>query len=247
MTTAEFKRVARLLKEIYAELEKEALKDGFDIFSDEYIGIQSVVRERTLARLGFTIEEYREAKELVAPAKKVDVEKQVTEATTMAQEVSNRVDALSIPNEEEILAKAKEIADAVVKAPTITNQIVKERTIEKPTILEKTIVEHDEFDASPLWAELGYLNDRLDSLPQTPEIPDFESRIRSVEREIKSEFMEKFEEHINTLNMPDFRKLAMGLTQQIDTKIEGVNVRRITVSPTAPENPHVNDLWIEIP
>jgi hypothetical protein len=37
------------------------------------------------------------------------------------------------------------------------------------------------------------------------------------------------------------------LQTQIDTKITGVNTRKLTVSPTAPDNPQLYDLWIEIP
>jgi hypothetical protein len=68
MTTAEFKRVGRLLKEVYAELEKEALQDGIDIFSEEFRTVRDQLRLEVLKRLGFTLEEYREAKELVTPA-----------------------------------------------------------------------------------------------------------------------------------------------------------------------------------
>jgi hypothetical protein len=48
------------------------------------------------------------------------------------------------------------------------------------------------------------------------------------------------------LGMPDFRKLAMGLQQQIDERIIGVNTHKLTVSATEPTSPSVGDLWVQI-
>lgn len=141
MTTQEFKKVGRLLKEVYAQLETEALADGVDFFSEEFIQVRDQLRLAVLSRMGFTLEEYRAAKELVAPAKKVDVAKDLLEASKLTQETSNRVDALVIPNEEELLAKAKEIAESIVKAPIIQNNIVERTTkvVEKPTMLKRLL------------------------------------------------------------------------------------------------------------
>ncbi len=214
MTTAEFKKVARLLKETYAELEREALADGIDIFSDEYLKVRDIVRLKVLERIGFTLDEYREAKELVAPAKKVDVAKDLLEASTIAQDVSNRVEALNIPNEEDILAKAKEIAEAVVKTPIIQNNVVERTTkvVEKPTYIHTKETINKETDLNPIYSEIGYLNDRLDNLPEIPESYDPKELLD----QMRSEFSENLEKNINALGMPDFRKLAMGLQAQID-------------------------------
>ncbi len=214
MTTAEFKKVARLLKEVYAQLEVEALSDGVDIFGEEYLQVRDALRREVLKRLGFTLEEYRDAKELVAPAKKVDVAQQALEASKLTQETSNRIDALKIPDEEELLSKAREIAEAVVKAPVIQNNIVERTTIEKPTIVKETVLQtvNEEYDPSEIFAELGYLNDKLASL-KIPEGVDEEK----LKEEMRSEFGEQLQHNIDMLGMPDFRKLAMGLQAQIDT------------------------------
>lgn len=217
MTTAEFKKVARLLKEVYKQLETEALSEGIDIFGEEYAVVRDRLRLEVLRRLGFTLEEYRDAKELVAPAKKVDVRAKLEELATKADSITEKVDALEIPDEDELLEKAKElatdIAEKVVKPPTIVNQIVKETTVEKPTIVKQTntVIEREEFDDSPIWAEIGYFNDRLNSL-KIPEGVDEEK----MKEELRSEFMEQLQKNINMLGMPDFRKLAMGLQDQID-------------------------------
>lgn len=216
MTIQEFKKTARLLKELYKDLESDALADGVDIFSEEYKTAQTRLRESVLAKLGFTIEEYREAKELVAPAKKVDVAKQVLEASTIAVDASKRLEALVIPNEENILAKAKEIAESVVRAPVIQNNIVERTTkvVEKPTIVHTTVKEtvHEEYNDAEIRAEIGYVMDALENLPKPQPTVDVDAKLA----ELKSEFLEKIEKNINTLDMPDFRKLAMGLQAQID-------------------------------
>lgn len=213
MEILEFKKVARLLKEVYASLEAEALADGVDIFGEEYLQVRDALRLEVLKRLGFTLDEYRQAKELVAPAKKVDVAKELSEASKLTQEASERIDALVIPNEEELLAKAKEIAEAVVKAPVIQNNIVERTTIQKPTIVKETVLQtiNEEYDASPIFAELGYLNDKLANL-KIPEGVDEEK----LKEDMRNEFMEELQYNIKMLGMPDFRKLAIGLQDQID-------------------------------
>jgi len=213
MTTAEFKKVGRLLKEVYAELEKEALESGVDIFSEEFITVRDALRLEVLKRLGFTIEEYRQAKELVAPAKKVDVATQLENVATKTSELESNVQNLHIPDEDELMQKMHQLIRDEVKPPVIQNNIVERTTVEKPSIVYTTVKEtvNEEYDDSPLYAEIGYLNDKLDNL-EIPETFDPKELLDTM----RSEFGEMFEHNINTLGMPDFRKLAMGLQAQID-------------------------------
>jgi len=208
MTIAQFKKVARLLKLAYAELQKEFIDNNEDILSDEYDVAVSIVREKILEHLGFTLEEYREAKELVAPAKKVDVSAEI-EATKA------KVESLVIPTDYDIAEMAHRVANEYIKAPVITNntinQIVKETIVEKPTIVKETVIQREEYDPSPLYAELGYLNDKVSNIKPPKEVD-----VEAMKEELRSEFMAQFEHNIDTLGMPDFRKLAMGLQAQID-------------------------------
>jgi hypothetical protein len=206
MTTNDFKKVARLLKQVYAELEHEALEEGIDIFSDDFLRVRDALRLEVLKRMGFTLEEYREAKELVAPAKRVDV-------TAKLNELTESVENLVIPEEEDLLEKAKEIAEAVVKPPVIQNQIVERTTVEKPVHTHTTVKEtvNEEFDPSPIYKELELLKEKVAAI-KTPEPFDPKGFLD----ELRSEFEGRFEENINVLGMPDFRKLAMGLQAQID-------------------------------
>lgn len=47
-------------------------------------------------------------------------------------------------------------------------------------------------------------------------------------------------------DMPDFRQMGIGLRADVDTKIQGVNTNKLTVSDTAPANPKLYDLWVDI-
>ena len=62
-------------------------------------------------------------------------------------------------------------------------------------------------------AELGgYLEERIDSI-KIPEPVDVEE----IKKDLETTFGKMLEHNINTLGMPDFRKLAMGLQAQIDS------------------------------
>lgn len=244
MTTSEFKKIARILKEVYAQLEKEALEEGISLLSPEYDQLVARAREAVLANNGFTLQEYREAKAKVAGFSQADLVDQtertsgeVGSARQMAEEALSR----HIPTEEEIEAIAKRVADAVVKPPTIINQIVEKTTIEKPKIVKETIKVKEEYNDTPLRKELGLIKTLVENI-DIPEPVDVEG----LRKEFVEYFAQSFKKNIDTLGMPDFRQLGMGLRQDLDTKIEGVNTDKITVSTTAPTNPQLYDIWIDI-
>jgi len=65
-----------------------------------------------------------------------------------------------------------------------------------------------------------------------------------------NDFAKNFKKNIDLMGMPDFRKMGIGLRQDIDNleekKVKGEGVKKITVSTTAPTNPNVGDLWVDI-
>jgi len=199
MSIRQFKRVARILKEAWKELEEESLREGIDIFSEEYENLQDLVREKILANLGFTLEEYIEAKEIVSPSKEQKTKSVVVE----------ELSKIHIPTTEEI----KDIAKTV--PPKIINKIVKETVKIKPTIIKETIIEHTtervEFDDTALKQEITSLREQVEGI-EFPEAFDVEA----FKKDAKGYFGELFQYNIDTLGMPDFRKLAMGLQGQID-------------------------------
>lgn len=215
MTTSEFKKVARLLKDSYKELEKEALDEGIDIFSEEFKTLQDALREKILSGAGFTLEEYRSIKDSLA---KEGVRSVIAnEVMPAIQATKNQVEEVAklIQTPEEIAQIAHEVAKTYIKPPQITNQIVKETIVEKPTIVKETkveqIVNNLPFDSKPIETGLEALSKRVDGI-KIPEPVDVEK----LKEDLKGHFGKAFEKNINVLGMPDFRKLAMGLQGQID-------------------------------
>ena len=209
MTTKEWKKVARILKESYKEVEAEAISKGIDIFSDEYKELIDVVREKVLTKLGFTIEEYREMADEVATARKKEVNKKIEEVTERIDNLPN-FNIPKIPTREEIEEIAHEVAKEYIKPPQITNEIVKETThevkIEQPKIIETVRVENrvEKYDDKKLLKELAKLESKIAEIV----IPD--------EEKIRNDLKFELQKNIDTLGMPDFRKLGMGLQVQID-------------------------------
>lgn len=226
MTTSELKKVGRLLKETYKKLEQEALKERVDLLSPEYDELITIARQRVLDELGFTLQEYRQAKELVAGVSKEGTLAVMKDTQDKLEDLSK----LHIPTTEEIADIAREVAQEFIKPPQITNEIVKETITLQPvkeTIIEQ-IIERVEYDEKPLQEKIGVLSKRLDEI----RLPD----INKLREELGSDFAKQLEKNINTLDMPNFRKLAMGLQGQIDSIITngaGVTLSAIGSSPNA--------------
>jgi hypothetical protein len=84
MTPSQWKKIARLLKEAYKELEQEAVKAGFGVTSPEYEALANKLREAVLKREGFTMEEYEmAANEVKESRQKKDVHHTDTIRTTL--------------------------------------------------------------------------------------------------------------------------------------------------------------------
>lgn len=213
MTQQDFKKIGRLLKKIYLELENEALENNVSIESEEFEKVRDVVREATLKQMGFTLGEYVEAKNQYLEERK---SAQLEPVEQLKAELKEEMGEIKIPTSEEI----KIIAKSVVPEPKITqqiiNKIVKETTVEKPTIIEKkeTIIQREEYDPTAIYADIGYLEDKIEKL-EIPEPFDPEP----LKEELRSEFQKNLKHNIDILGMPDFRKLAMGLRGDIDNLI----------------------------
>lgn len=207
MTTSQFKKIARTLKTVYAQLEKEAIEQGVSLLSTEYEQVLAKARLAVLEQAGFTIEEYRSAKAKVAGFSQADLLDVVEVQDSKIGNIHDRY----IPTVEDIERIAEEVAQKYVVPPVVTNQIVKETTIEKPRIIEtvREITNREEYDDKHLTGELASLKEKLSNI----EKPVSKEEIQT---DIKNYFAELFEHNINTLGMPDFRKLAMGLQAQID-------------------------------
>lgn len=241
MTTKEWKRIARLLKQVYLEIEEEAIKTGINILSPEYDELINVAREKVLTAQGYTLEEYRKAKAKVSGFTQADLISNIEENYEKIEELENR----HIPTEEEIALIAEEVAEDVAKKyivpPVVKNEIVKEYTVEKPRIIETTRVVKEKYDDTKINKRLDEIKTALKEL-KIPE-PYDDTQLKEYFHDY---FSENFKKNIDILGMPDFRKLAMGLQQQIDERIIGVNTHKLTVSATEPTSPSVGDIWLDI-
>ncbi len=245
MTIAEFKKCGRLLKQAYAELESECLKQGIDPTSEQYDLLMSMTRQKILAAKGYTEEEYRaakaEAEEEARRERSMTVEGVIKTVTELQEKVSE-VGERHIPTEDEIVDIATKVAQTFVKAPVIEQHIVERTTIEKPKVVKETYhtTERVEYEDGPLYAELGQLRDEVEKLPKPKDVD-----LEPVKKELRDEFYKVIDVVQDMVKgMPDFRKLGVGLQAQIDTKIEGVNVYRIIYSATEPTDARINDIWI---
>lgn len=236
MTIQEFKRIARLLKQVYAELEKECIEAGISLLSPEYTDLMDKARLKVLEQAGYTLEEYRSIKEQVEGIDKAGTLATLQETQKKLEEIDNRY----IPTEADIKLIAHEVAKQYIVPPVVTNQIIKETTIEKPRIVEtvKKITYKEEYDDSGLRDMIRQVEEKI---PKIEKYDDTELR-----ELIVNHFSENFAKNIDMLGMPNFRQLATGLRQDLDTKIEGVNTHKLTVSATSPSNPQLNDLWLDI-
>lgn len=217
MTIIEYKKIARVLKEVYAEIEKQAISHGVDIFSEEYKTLIDKAREGVLNKAGFTLEEYRGIKDSYTSANKQKVNQEIEVISKKIEDIKS-IPLPIILTKEEIKTIAHDVAKEYIKPPQITNQIVKEITkeitIEKPKIIETTrqTVVKEKYNAKPLEEKISKLENKINSI-SIPEPVDIES----IKSDLKLDFDKELKHNIDILGMPDFRKLAMGLQSQIDS------------------------------
>lgn len=239
MTPQQFKRIAVLLKKVYAELEAEAVDSGLSVGSPEFQEALDKAREMVLNQNGFTIEQYREIKTKMNAYTPADL---MTEFGRVAEKVDNLV----VPTAKDIEDIATAVAKAHMKAPEIINRIVKEVVKEKPQIIKETTIEKTvqevAYNEGPMKEEIAGLTKRIEDLPKPVNV---ELLKKEFETFFHDNFGANFQKNIDILGMPLFRQLAMGLREDVDTKITGVFTHKITVAAVAPSNPVLNDLWVD--
>lgn len=211
MTIPEFKRIARLLKTVYKEIETQVVSEGIDSFSPEYKQLIDTTREALLKKNGFTLDEY------IAIKNQLEGERKTKRKQSVQATVAEMLNQIHTPTTEEITSIAHDVAKQYVVPPVVThnvtNQILKETTIEKPTIVKETTVQtvNVPFNEQPLQEKLGALSKRVDEIKiQEPFDPT------ALKEELRNDFGDNFERNINMYDMPNFRKLAMGLREDID-------------------------------
>lgn len=216
MTIKEYKKIFALLKTVYREVENEAIAQGINLLSPEYDELLRKAKEAILNKSGFTLEQY-EAVEAKAESISNDAVFSQMEDT---KKRLNEIEKTNFFTKDDIIKISHEVAKEYIKPPEIINKIVKEITVEKPTIIKETkieqIVNKVEFDDKPIKMELARALQQLNEI-KIPEQIDLEK----LKKDLRNDFGMMFEKNINTLDMPNWRKLAMGLQGQIDSLSSG--------------------------
>lgn len=226
MTIPELKKMYGILKKAYSALDDQAKIEGVDFTSPEYDALQSKVRENILAKWGFTLEEYQAADQEYRDSKSTVLSDFVNSGTIkVLQDVQDEISKLKnthIPSTEEITALAHDVAKEYIKPPIINNKIVKEVTVEKPQIIKETTIEKTiqeiAYNEKPLQEKLNAISKRVDEIKIPTPIDT-----NKLKEELGNEFSATLAYNIDILGMPNFRKLAMGIRQDLDSTTSRVS------------------------
>jgi hypothetical protein len=246
MQPSQFKKLARLLKDLYAQLEAEAMQEGVSITSPDFDAVVKKARTLLLEREGFTDEQYEEAKS----ANLTEREAKKTASETKADQFFERVEKIKGDKGEkgdrgdvgETGPRGEQGPEGKQGKPGKDGQNGKDG---KPGPKGDKGDKGEQGEMGTVDnATIAYLEDRINTTES--KIPTTEK----LEEDLIPRVIEVAEvtakKNLDIFDMPGLRKMGMGLRQDLDTKIEGVNVKKLTVSDTEPTNPQPNDLWIDI-
>ena len=215
MTLKEYKRVDELLKEVYKELQADALQRGIHPSSRKYDEMVAVTTKAVIEKMGYTLEEYQKTKDRMYGLTKSDL-------VDMFQQTKENLDAVerTVPSDEKIskmatkiaIERAEEIAERIAKKyivppqVKIVNKIVK--VVKEPKVVKETIKikERIEYNDKNLKKSLANIKKEMKKSLTTKDFGKF----------FEDNFSNNFKKNIDTYGMTDFRKLAMGLQGQID-------------------------------
>lgn len=212
-----YPQLQKLLRKVLREAEDEALEQGVDVTTPEYREFKLKLKERFLEKAGVTTEDYDAYLETYKEKSRAKAEEKRAELDKKLEEMEVRIVG-KIPSKEEMAALAKEVAESVVKPPTVINQIVKETVVEKPItkVIKETKIEKVDYEDGPLWAEVGFLNDKVDNI-KIPDVPVLD--VPALKGELLNEMDVRAKKQIDIMGMPDFRKLGLGLREDVDRLI----------------------------
>lgn len=209
MIQADLKRIMRTLKEVYAEADKEALRRNIPIGSEDYDLFIASVREKTLAKMGFTLDEYKAAK------LDLQVARQEQKKAIILEKVQQLKGDAGIPGEEGDKGNKGDQGEIGPQGKTGPkgdkgdkgepgNSIKGDKG--DPGISGKNGKDIPE-------VTVAYLEDKIEGVRKEIPPPLEEKFLSEKITEITDA---RFQKNINILGMPDFRKLAMGIQEQVD-------------------------------
>ncbi len=216
-------QIKKLLKKTLRETEDEAILNHIDTTTPEFKALMLKLRNKMLIDMGTPVSDYDEYLESLKDigrkkyqAKKdafvKEVKQEVKDETVLATWES-LPDKPAIPTTEEIKSVAIEVvSEAIRKLPPAPAPV-----IEKP-VIEKTIEVYDDTKMKEAFEDLSFKVQQI-KIPEIPAPLD----VKKFKESITDEYKFYFQESINIMDMPDFRKLAMGLQGQIDSLGSGSN------------------------
>ena len=225
-----FRKIQKQLSVLINQLEKEAIDNGEDISSDDFLEAILEIKKRFLENKGISLEEYDELRSQFAEEKRINqsnvlIHKEEVEGDLkgLKKLIDEKIVEIKKDNEKgfedisDSLYKLNDrLAEVENRPPSIVNKIVKEITKEVPKIIQtkETIREVDnetKLNVDTLQRSFVDIWDKVNNF-KMPEVPNYDK--------LKGELISWSADHIsknpNLINMPDFRRMGMGLQGQID-------------------------------
>lgn len=215
-----FPQIRKLIIKALREAENEALDEGVDVTTDEFRDVLKQIRDAILKRLNVPVADYlsylddlKEIGRAKSQAKKDELEARLEEMQT---QIETRVEEMipepatfeGLPDKPTVLSKEEitSLIDKAIKKFPRAKPIV---NIFRP-ITKETVIETVQYDDKPLKKTLEEVKKQVSEI-KPPEL-DHES----LRQFFRDEFSENFKKNTDLLGMPDFRRLAMGLREDID-------------------------------
>ena len=205
MTLYEYKKINIALKDVYAEIEKRAQDENISLSSPEYERMSEKAKEAVLKRMGFTLKDYQTYEEKIGSFSKKNLNEMSEEkmGQFLKDSISQTLEDISVRLKKiETTSLTKEQVQQIAKGVAVPGKIQK-------------IVETKLTDEWPLQEKISAISKKINELKGFKSI-DKDKLKEELRGEFKNVFGAEFEKNINTLGMPNFRKLAMGLQAQID-------------------------------
>ena len=246
MTKSELLKLKKQIDKILQKAEDDAIEEGIIITSPEFQEVLLRLKTKLLEDRGLTIEDYQTGMQEINTAKRTAKVEARAEDKKSYDELLGKVSMVKgekgdkgdkgeqgIQGKQGIQGINGEKGDKGDKGDR--GEIGKQGAKGDIGIFDVLVLDELKKDILTLQMSNAEANDKIRKLPVVDE--------RKIVKKI-SDSTAKLEAKM--FDMPDFRQMGIGLRADLDTKIQGVNTDKLTVSDTAPANPKLYQLWYDI-
>lgn len=218
----------KLITKALRKAESDALDEGVDVTTQEFKDALKLVQSRLLEEMSIPEEDYGafiESLKDIGRAKKLAAEEKMLEKITPKLE-EFKVEVIGlIPEIPEVIIPPPDYNDLLNKPPQLTAEMVEEmiqvaiKGVRQESFIKvtrPTVIQKEEYDDRRLQRHLDTLEEKISEIKIPPPV-DIESVKEELLEEFENRFADNFKKNIKIFDMPDWRKLAMGLQGQIDT------------------------------